>query len=112
MKSTITFTIDIELAQKIKQETNSSGLINTLLKEYYDKINCENSILIKQKLSELKQIIKENNKKKRFLDKKLKIILEKETKVLEIKKKNLQKELNLGKVIYIRRRGRTIVKYN
>lgn len=35
MKTTKIFTLDVELAEKLQQESNASALVNRLLNEYY-----------------------------------------------------------------------------
>lgn len=41
MKIARVYTIDYELAQKLDNEQNKSGLVNSLIKAYYDKFDID-----------------------------------------------------------------------
>jgi len=42
MKANKLFSLDIELIDKLKQESNASALINELIKAHYDTMNFDN----------------------------------------------------------------------
>lgn len=63
MKTTQTFTIDVEIAERLKRLDNQSGVINGLLKEYFE-IRGDKSTILEEKRAVLKQL---KEKKKGFL---------------------------------------------
>jgi len=89
-KTTITITIDKDIAELLKQENNYSSLINEQLKAFYAVKECENKQLLNQKLAEIKQILKKNRKKRREFEAQLAKITQKEKKIKQfLKQKNL-----------------------
>lgn len=60
--------IDQEIVEKLKQESNYSEVVNEQMKAFYAANNCENLGILKQKLAETKQILKENRKKRREIE--------------------------------------------
>lgn len=92
MKSTINISLDTEIIAKLREEHNYSDLINREMDGYYNSDKSENVVFLKQKLAEIKQISKINNKKKRLIEKKLLKIREKEKKILEKRKKTAPKK--------------------
>ena len=66
MKSIITLSLDQDIIDQLKEEKNYSDLTNEQLKAYYNVKQCENIVILKQNLTKIKQIIKENKKKERL----------------------------------------------
>lgn len=78
MKATLTLSLDVELINRLKQESNYSELVNEQMTTYYQAANSENKRILKQNLAEIKQKTKELNKKKREIEKKIIKVEEKE----------------------------------
>lgn len=57
MKTTITVTLDIEIARQLKEEENASGLINDILKKHFElgKLTFSQSSREKEILEEVKK---------------------------------------------------------
>lgn len=65
MKTSKLFTIDVELAERLKN-TNASELVNSLLKEHFE-VRSEKNTLLDQKKAALDQIIKKKERFRRIL---------------------------------------------
>jgi len=110
MKTNITLSIDQEIAEKLKAETNYSDLVNEQLKGYYAVKTSENKEILRLNLAKTKQILKENRKKRRELeaallkiDKKHKLfkrkLLSKSKMIEEIKKRRASEAQNKNRSI-------------
>ena len=62
-KQNLTISLDQELVEKLKEETNYSDVINEQMKGFYAVKSCENVEVLKLNLAKTKQILKENRKK-------------------------------------------------
>ena len=90
MKTNITISLDPEIVRKLKAEPNYSDLINEQMKGYYDVKMISSKEVLNQKLVEIKQILKENRKKKRDIDDILNKIDRKDRKIKKfLRKKGL-----------------------
>jgi len=78
MKIAKLFTIDIEIAEKLKDETNASELVNKLLKDYFGNLIGyeKDDLLEKKKILETE--VKRQEKILKGIDEKVKNIAEKE----------------------------------
>lgn len=93
MKINKYISIDEDIFKLLSKETNASELINEQLKAYYNQKNCENLVLLKQNLANLKQINRENNKKAKELIRKIDKLDQKNKDFFAIFEKKLSKEL-------------------
>lgn len=96
MKANLTVSLDLELVEKLKRETNYSDLINTEMKAFYDVKTIENLEDLKQKQAKIKLFIKDNRKILREIDQKIDKISEKEK---LFKKKLLSRDKMIQEII-------------
>jgi len=96
MKTNITISLDDEIVRKLKAEDNYSDLINEQMKGFYAVKTCENVLILNQNLTKIKQILKENRKKRRIIEGKLSKI-DKKRKLF--KKKMLSKPKMIKEII-------------
>lgn len=113
MKQRLDISFDQEIVDKLQREKNYSGLVNEVVKNYYDAGSIENLQILNKNLQETKQIIKEKNKKKREIEAKIAKIKEKEAFILEkvksrpalikkiIEKRTLQNINNYRRIEYM-----------
>jgi len=92
MKNNITISLDSEIVRKLKAEPNYSELINEQMKGFYAVKTCENVGILKLNLAKIKQILKENRKKRREIE----AVLSKIDKKQKLFKKKM---LSRGKMI-------------
>jgi len=105
MKTNITITIDEEIAKKLRAETNFSNVINEQMKGYYDVKKIEDLEFLNEKLSEIKQILKKNRKKRREIEDTIaKITQKRKNFKLKLKKQGLTRA-KLIKQIEARRKS-------
>ena len=76
-------TIDDDLSEELDQ-INASGLINELLKDYFNKGNDENLKKLNQKLAEIEEEKRKINKKRREIKQKIEKIKQREARVLKL----------------------------
>ena len=103
MKINKYISIDEEIFKRLKRETNASDIINTLLKDYYNKEQCENIEKLTENLNKFNKIHKENLKNMREIKQKISKIKQKEQfilskvksrdKLIELLKEKRQKTL-------------------
>jgi len=99
MKNHITISLDQEIVEKLKQESNYSDVINEQLKGYYYVKQVDNIETLKQNLYKTKQILKENRKKRREIEAQIKKIYAKQI----LFKQNLLSKSKMVEVIKRRR---------
>jgi len=78
MKINLTLSLEEEIVRLLKQEPNYSKLVNGQLEVFFRTSTVQNKKILKQNLAELKQKQKENNKKRREIEKQLIKIAESE----------------------------------
>ncbi len=71
MKVNKIFCIDEELVDRLQEENNASALINELILNYYNATSSENIDVLKQKLREIKAILKQKSAEKRLFESKI-----------------------------------------
>jgi hypothetical protein len=71
MKINKYISLDEDIFRELSKENNASEVINNTLKEYYNIKNSKSQAVIRTKLEDIKQILKENRRKERILSKEL-----------------------------------------
>jgi hypothetical protein len=71
MKINKYISLDEDIFHKLQREDNASELVNRQMREYYDVKSCKSIEQIKNNLSEIKQILKDNRRKERILNKEI-----------------------------------------
>lgn len=96
MKTNLCITLDQEIVEKLKRENNYSNLINEQIKGFYAVKDCENKEILLKELTKIKQILKENRRKRRDIEAQIKKI---DLKSAKIKKDLKQKNITRSKLI-------------
>lgn len=96
MKTNLCITLDQEIVEKLKRENNYSNLINEQIKGFYAVKDCENKEILLKELTKIKQILKENRRKRRDIEAQIKKI---DLKSAKIKKDLKQKNITRAKLI-------------
>lgn len=86
MKINITISLDSEIVERLKAESNYSELINKEIKAYYEGVLSNNLKKLKQKQAELKKILKESRKEAKIINQKIEKIETNESKFLRLVK--------------------------
>lgn len=104
MKSTIHLSLDQELIDQLRKENNYSDLVNNVVKEYYNGINCENIAILMQNEAKYKKEARVIAKKRRLIAKKIEKIKQKEKKVIKIVKKLVSRDPIRDPIYFLERK--------
>ena len=78
MKINITLSLDEEIVRLLKETSNYSKLVNEQMEVFFRTSSVRNKKILKQNLADIKQLVREKNKKRREIEKQLIKIAEKE----------------------------------
>lgn len=87
MKTNITLSLDRDIVDDLQREDNYSNLVNEQMKAFFNIKSLDSIAFLKSELKKIKQILKENKKKKREIEAQMEKIRKKEKKTLENSKK-------------------------
>jgi hypothetical protein len=74
---------DEDIFERLQQELNASEVINGQMRAYYNVKQCKNIALLKQNLTIIKQIIKDNRKKEKEITREIEKIEREDRKLYE-----------------------------
>ncbi len=98
MKVTKTFTLDLEIIEKLKQEDNASELVNNLLTNYFN-ISDNKELSLEEKLKEVEElenaVIQEQEIKRKKLEEDIQQLKQKEKEMKELQLKKIQENVEL-----------------